>query len=1441
VDFAASKSGGCSPLVVAFTNTSTGLSSSATYQWDLGNGNGSTARDASAVYTAVGTYTVTLTVRDGASVQTASHSVSVNSHSIPTFSYTPDQVCGPQPVAFTGTSQGPAISSWLWDFGDGGTSRGGQAASQHVYLSDFNGSASLTVTNVYGCTDTVVLPVVVKVLTPATSSFSSDKRVLCLATDPVQLYSSSTGPAPLTYSWDFGDGTSSTLPNPAHSYPQKGNYTVMLKTTAANGCSATSSQVNYMNVANYSTDFDAPPAAVCQNTNFTFNDRSSPVANSRVWTVDGGFAGNYSPMYYTFISPGTHTVTLTNQFGTCPQSASHVVTVNPAPAVTPIGIAVDPACNHYTEVLTDNTPGAVKWDWNYSGQDIFTTVPTLSQDFSYNSVYYLRLTVTDANGCTASAYTSPYQTKYSVSVYEPSPSPNISCATPLTKTYAIQNQSLLQSWHWDFGDGTTSTEAQPTHIYTGPGSFVPVLYYTDNIGCSGSVSTNGVTISNQFTVDFSGTPTTACVGSTVNFTPVFSSGAGLNSVQWTFGDGGNSSSGYWVYRQPGNYDVTLSARNVGGCTASVTKTAYITVIAAPGVYGSYTNTCAGDRALVTFSYAPGTADKVVWNFGDGTTTTTDAHTTTVQHTYPSTGTYYPQIVASNSQCSNTNSDAVRVLKKQQPVLSASGAVACTGGTLDVYMAAERNPLEVNSGYYDDYTPQFLYSDGTPFAGAVSYATWSGGLFHWTLSGFTPGKSGLQVVTKSFGFGCTDVSNTIPLTVRGSATAAFSIVSDHQCYTSPVVLQDMTTPGVNNSIVAETWSFGDGQTSGQLGGTVSHNYSDPGGYTVRLTVTDAAGCTSTSSATGQSYVVANGPKAAFSASGTDVNLNATVYFYNNSNYYGSSNSVWNWSFGDGSSSSDYYPSHVYTTPGVYTVTLTASDASGSGTCVSVAKLTINVRNFNSHFSTTASYVGTSGCPPVLAQFVNTSQNYASVSWDFGDGWKAGNVNTPGHVYQKPGKYIVTLSVTSPTGLTSQYIDSVSVRLPVADLSAAKPLVCLGQASVYQGTGSDVKTYAWDFGDGSVGRGVYPDSVVSHVYASGGDYMVRLVVADSLGCQAASATTVDMKVHDLPRLVISPDSPYVCLNSSTSLTAAGGSTYVWSPAAGLDRTDVSSPVASPVSNTTYQVTTTDGVGCQSTASVLVKVTAPQSVTVTPDTASICQGEEVRLTEKGADVYRWIGDIEGTGGSGVIVARPSASTVLMVIGTDFHACFADTMRIPITVRPVPTVNAGPDVEVLAGHPVTLAATGSADIVQWAWSPADYLSCTDCAQPVASPKKPEDYILKVTNDVGCSAKDTVVAKIICEEARVRIPDAFSPNGDGANDRMVILGIGQVKHIVIFDRWGVKVWERSNFYPADAISCWDGTIHGQPAPVGSYVYFVEMECPAGGVFSRRGTVVLVR
>jgi gliding motility-associated-like protein len=119
---------------------------------------------------------------------------------------------------------------------------------------------------------------------------------------------------------------------------------------------------------------------------------------------------------------------------------------------------------------------------------------------------------------------------------------------------------------------------------------------------------------------------------------------------------------------------------------------------------------------------------------------------------------------------------------------------------------------------------------------------------------------------------------------------------------------------------------------------------------------------------------------------------------------------------------------------------------------------------------------------------------------------------------------------------------------------------------------------------------------------------------------------------------------------------------------------------------------------------------------------------------------------------------------------------------------------------------------------------------------------VVTVTGVDGCVGSDTVQVQLLCDEAKVRIPDAFTPNGDGHNDRWTILGaISIVNHLVIYDRWGVKVFEADHFYPADPRSGWDGTMGGRPAPGGVYAYEVEMQCPAGGVFVRKGTVVLIR
>jgi gliding motility-associated-like protein len=1445
IDFASSVSGGCSPLVVQFSPTTPGFGAGANFSWDLGNGNVATVATPQAIYTVVGNYTITLTVTEGGRSASVAHTLTVYAPPTADFTASATVVCG-EPVVFSNTSTasgGASIVGLLWDFEDGSTQQGGLQVS-HLFPQG-SGSVNLTVTDSHGCTASTERQGIVTTLAPLRVGFTPDKLFLCTLADVVQFTNTTSGPPTLSYTWDFGDGTTSTALAPTHGYAQTGTYTVKLTATSTAGCSVTSTRTDLLNVANYGVDLQAP-GAICANEPVNIFDNSSPAPTSRVWTVNGVSQGNGPTLNYAFSNGGIYSIGLTDHFGNCPLVEAKSMIVNTPPPYTPFSVTQPPCGPPGTVTFTDHTPGAVSWSWNLGGgSPSVATGQTVSASFGNAGTFSETLTVTNAAGCSTTVSTPVYLYAPALVVTELDHNGWASCNTPITKTYSVLTAGVV-SYDWDFSDGSPhSSAASPTHVFTQPGTYITALHYTLASGCSGTTYLQQVTISAPFSVDFSASPTTVCTNADVYFTNNLAS-VGAVGYSFDFGDGGVSTSTVeHNYGLPGTYTVKLSAWNVGGCIASTTKTAYITVVGPSATYGGHTLSCANTGGDVSFSY-PGTGiTSFTWDFGDGTTVTTDGTVNTQQHTYTASRIYYPNVTATAGQCTVQFRDVVPVMIHSPATVIAASTTVCSNGTLPVQIAAQRNDWPGLADPDFDYAYQFQYADGSPYLGAMWHTNLGGlygnGVYNWTLSGFDPTKTGLKVVMTAAQFGCVQTTNTIPLTILSAgAVPAVTVLSDDACYNTPVVLQDASVAGAGNSIVAGTWDFGDGQTQALVaGGRVTHLYANPGEYSVKLSIQDASGCTVGGTAA-LAVVDVDGPKAAFSSNPATVLLGNTVFFTNSSNEFGSAGTSYSWDFGDASASAAVDPTHLYAGPGVYSVTLTARNA--AGTCSSVAAATVVVKNFNSHFQMAASYVSKASCPPVLVQFTNTSANYTSVAWDFGDGVTAGNINTPSHVYPHPGAYQVTLYIYGAGGLTGQYTDSVFVRQPSGGLAVKTPAVCVNQPAQLQASGKGVLRFSFDYGDGTVSAGGL-DSLTSHVYTVAGDYVTQLVVTDTLGCSVAADASVGVRVNPLPTIVISPADAHVCLGSGTQLRASGGSSYVWSPAASLDDASSAAPVASPVVNTVYTVLGTDDNGCQGQGSVDLKVVMPQTLHVFPDSTGVCMGDTVGLHAKGTDVYQWIGDVAGLSSTGVAnpVVQPMQTTHYTVVGSDAFSCFSDTLPITVTVMPLPTVNGGGGVEVVAGTPVVLAAAGSADIVQWQWAPPDYLSCSDCAQPVSTPKKPETYVVTVTNGVGCHARDTVQVKLLCAESRVRIPEGFSPNGDGHNDRFVILGIGFVDHLVIYDRWGIKVFERDHFYAADLDGQWDGSFHGQPVPTGVYVYFVQISCPAGGPFTRKGTVVLVR
>ena len=127
-----------------------------------------------------------------------------------------------------------------------------------------------------------------------------------------------------------------------------------------------------------------------------------------------------------------------------------------------------------------------------------------------------------------------------------------------------------------------------------------------------------------------------------------------------------------------------------------------------------------------------------------------------------------------------------------------------------------------------------------------------------------------------------------------------------------------------------------------------------------------------------------------------------------------------------------------------------------------------------------------------------------------------------------------------------------------------------------------------------------------------------------------------------------------------------------------------MATPAVNTVYTVTVADDIGCTNSDSIRVRVVQPEPVQVSPDSTAICPGKDVQITATGAYSYQWVGAVDGLSATNIPnpVARPTATTTYRVAGSDSAGCFSDTVAVIVAILPMPTVNAGPDIDVFGGN---------------------------------------------------------------------------------------------------------------------------------------------------------------
>jgi gliding motility-associated-like protein len=263
------------------------------------------------------------------------------------------------------------------------------------------------------------------------------------------------------------------------------------------------------------------------------------------------------------------------------------------------------------------------------------------------------------------------------------------------------------------------------------------------------------------------------------------------------------------------------------------------------------------------------------------------------------------------------------------------------------------------------------------------------------------------------------------------------------------------------------------------------------------------------------------------------------------------------------------------------------------------------------------------------------------------------------------------------------------------------------------------------------------------------------------------------------------------------------------------------------------------------VTINVDFPVGLSVS-DNKILCIGQKVQLLTTGkAASYLWspaagLDDIT----TASPIASPSVSTTYRVIAFSNNACKNDTGYVLVAVGNIPLVNAGDDKTIAAGTQVQLSATvNSNDVNKYLWTPSSGLSCTACPDPTFTADKDIRYKLTVQTTYGCTASDEVNIFVFCNKGKVFIPDAFTPNNDGLNDRFYVKGYGlsKVKSLLIFNRWGQKVFEKQNIPVNDANHGWDGLVNGLPAEPAAFVYLLNVICDDGNEFSLKGTVLLIK
>lgn len=1414
----------CGNLQTTFFDQSTSDNSIISWSWDLGGNTSSKQNPGAiftepGTYTICLTVT---DVTGNSDTECKEDYIEVLSSPIADFEANIIDGCAPITVEFTdlSTSENGPLLTWLWDVGGStgviNTNDPFEAISS-TYTSGGQYSSSLSIEDSLGCKSTTTISDLITVYQIPEADIDFNLISSCELPWQIEFINNNSDTS-VTYLWDFGNGTIfEGISPPIVSYSDLGKYDVQLFMSSGD-CRDTLTLESFIDT-DVTTVFSYSPSPTCQNGSIQFMDDSILPADSVVWTFgDGNISETNNPVHI-YESSGCYDVTLIRFTEGCTDTATiSCIEVFPIPEVE-ISLENQFNCTLPTTITLNASSselGSYHWEFTDGTSSILAdsnNVPILVESFGS---YYAHLTFTNLLGCEF------IQDSIPVEIYpfeaELPPNGSSGCA-PLTVSLMDNTSSIFDivNWQWSVGSPTlfSSNLENPMVILQDTGKYDVQLIVENINGCIDTVLMEEyLSVGMPPEVNFEASPLESCVKDNIQFYDLSSDF--VDDWVWHFDTTflANTQSPNENIDAPGTYDISLLVGH-NGCYRSLTLEDYITIFDPVSRFGVVYN-CEDPYTITVNNNSVG-ADSLSWTLRLSETDSLIFNDSIFgQFTFPDRGIYTLTHYSKNfeSGCEHVFTDTIRIVDPiasytldtltgcapleinigdfsqdafEYEYLTEDGAidsiftseptiVFTEGGVIngplliitDIHECKDSfqlmDSVVVNKLEADILFPEVicipdvaeLSDNSTDVLGNVISWNWSiqGGLYESSSQDTSIYID--SVGTYDIEFHVTDDWGCMDSLFLSAAIQAVEIIPDFNsdtlgCTWAPISFNAL---GDNGFVSFYSWDFGDGQTSEMS--DPQHIYQEEGTYTVCLTMGDSRGCSQTICK--ENIVSIIDPRADFEGDPIFATCPPLLTHLNNL----STDAVsYIWDFGDNSGiSENEAPSHVYTSPGLYDVTLIAQSTSNCFDTLIIEDF-VKVEGPSGEFD----IVITPSCIPLTVDLFAQSDGMYSYTWDYGNGVLDSvsglvSLDTTSYVYTEIGSFTPKLIITDSIGCSRSFagdpilVNDVNLEFTKDTEPQCGPPLDVNVFNHSSGTTSDI-AFTWLL-EGPQNLTSMDSSPVFSILETG-LYTVHLIAEYDL-CKDTLSQVDFLEIADIPDVSFDILTDQICENiqieflNTSSIGYGDFATWIWDFGNG-DTSNEENPLHE-YSNTQNQTVSLIGItdkGCEARFERNIEI-LPSMIGDAGEDQLICIGDEVQLNgsidgflEGGS--YFWIGEnsLSCTNCFDPIV-KPELTSSYVFVSIHPNGCEdRDTIEVEVVQTPGPELTLSSDSIICLGAESIITVDNFNTSYNYIWnSETEGQDCyIDCEQVTVSPDSLTTYNVIVYNEYGCFKEDSVTIDV--------------------------------------------------------------------------------------------------